>query len=419
MAGAATTGGLAAWSRVAPVPDTPAAGREPMLPQGPTSVNLPVAGSATVPSLPEASPAARGAPLSNVRTVLIAGVDRVPGRSWGGLTDTLILVVISRRSQEVGLISIPRDLYVEIPHHGFDRINVAFGVAWQLGQPPLAALKQVVEHTLMLPVDHALVIDLNVFERLVDALGGVTVKVRCPIMDDFADPRTANGRRLLDVAAGDQHMDGATVAMYVRSRHGRSDFDRTERQQQVLAALHRELLDVGNLGHLPEVYRALTKSVVTDLKRYQLLDLARQAMTLEPSHVHALVLGSGLVHSHRTEDKRSVLVPDYAAIDRATAKLFLRPVPDRVHARLACPAKDVALRSCCRPKPPVQPSPNDSPEPLGLGETPSPLETGGPTVGQPAPSVGSALPKGSSELRRELPRFEGSKRVERRGYGIR
>ena len=285
----------------------------------------------------------RLSPLTGTENILIAGMDRRPGAKGSGLTDTLIVVAMERKTGQVGLISIPRDIAIEVPQHGLDRINTVYSMAQSHGENGLAALKQAVGDLLALPIQHAILVDLGVFEQLIDNLGGVSVNVPCPIIDDFVDPRTPVGRRVLDVKAGEQRMSGVTAAMYVRSRHGRSDFSRARRQQAVLNAIHRELLSLGNLNHLPEVLTTVESHVSTDLKRYQLLDLARRAIGMRVELVHAIVLSENECEP-LLDRGRAMLAPRLDAIDLAISKLFTAPAPGIEHRVAACLPADVALR---------------------------------------------------------------------------
>jgi len=287
---------------------------------------------------------ARTPPLSHTLNVLLVGVDRRRAEARGGRPDTLVLAVFDERTDHLGLVSIPRDLYVDIPGHGPARINASFGVARREGANELDLLKRVVEDTLALPIRHVASVDLGGFERIVDAVGGVTLEVPCPIDDRFHDPRAPGGLRDLHVSAGRVHLDGATAAMYVRSRHGRSDWSRARRQQAVLFALRRQLLEGDALGRLPSLWRAVGDMVTTDMRRIDLLALAHRVSVVDPSHVHGLLLGHREVVSHRTPEGREVLLPDYAGIDRALASLFEAPAPGRRPGRAVCPAADVALR---------------------------------------------------------------------------
>jgi LCP family protein required for cell wall assembly len=278
------------------------------------------------------------------------------------LTDTLLVVVLEEKTGHVGLISIPRDLAVAIPNRGLERINAVYALATSSGANALAALKKSAGDFLALPIGHAIVVDLSVFEQLIDALGGVTVNVTCPITDDFVDPRTPDGRRVLDVKAEPTRMDGATAGMYVRSRHGRSDFSRARRQQSILDAVHRDLLELGNLGHLPEVWATVESRVTTDYKRYELLALARRALTVRANLVHGLVISEKEV-VQRLDRGRAMLFPNLDAVDLAVSKLFSNPPPDVEHRNAPCPPADIALRHKPRPLPDVdaglEPVPNE------------------------------------------------------------
>jgi LCP family protein required for cell wall assembly len=306
-------------------------------PPGPLASLAPILNVSDLPLEP------RLPPLTGTRNFLIAGVDRRPGNEGSGLTDTLIVVVLDKRTGQAGLISIPRDIAVEIPKHGVNRINTAYGLAHARGDDALAALKQSVGDLLALPIEHALVVDISVFEELVDALGGVMVDVTCPIIDNFLDSRTPSGRRMLDVKVGQVRMDGITAAMYVRSRHGRSDFSRARRQQAVLSAIHRELLSVGGLGRIPEVWDTLERNIVTDFKRYELLDMAELVLRLKLEHVHGLVFSDEQVDP-RVDHGRAMLIPKLDAIDQAVKGLFLAPRLGIADHTPVCPPADIALQ---------------------------------------------------------------------------
>jgi LCP family protein required for cell wall assembly len=339
-----------AWLWAAPYRashDTPSAAANAPPPATPLAVSVP---SVTAP--PSAAPVASAAPLvatqartpqlANTRNFLVIGLDRRPDGSGPALADTLVLVVLDEASQHVGLVSIPRDLYVDIPDAGTDRINTVYQVARRSKRDPLELLRRVVEDTLKLPVEHALALDLGVFERAVDAVGGVDVQVPCAIRDNFVDSRSEGGHRLLDLDPGPRHLDGVTAAMYVRSRHGRSDFHRARRQQAVLLGVQHSLAGLGVLK-LPELWQSFEASVETDMRRIELLALARRALSLDPSRLHGLVIGAEHVQGMRTPDGKSVLIPDYEAIDAALAKLFSLPSPG-VRPKLAvCEPKDAAL----------------------------------------------------------------------------
>lgn len=286
---------------------------------------------------------ARTPSLANTRNLLLVGLDRRPDGSGPGLTDSLVVVVLDERSAHVGLISIPRDLYVDIPEAGTDRINTVYGVAKRSKRNGLELLRRVVEDTLQLPIQHALALDLGVFERAVDAVGGVEVDVPCALLDRFIDPRMEDGRRTLDVDPGRVHMDGVTAAMYARSRHGRSDFDRARRQQAILLGVQHALTGMG-IAKFPDLWSELEASIETDLRRIELFSLARRALRIQPSHLHGLVLSPPYTRGVHTPEGKSVLLADYEAIDGALGKLFSEPSPGAEPKLGKCAAKDAALQ---------------------------------------------------------------------------
>ena len=343
--------GACAWLWAAPYRPAPQPASEPIStpPAALAAVVNEPAEPVTAPSSVPAAPApvsakpARTPALERTRNFLIVGLDRRPDGSGPALADTLLLVVLDEQSDHVGLVSVPRDLYVTIPDGPTDRINTVYQVAKRSRRDPLALLSRVVEDTLKLPIEHALALDLGVFERAVDAVGGVEVDVPCAIADNFIDAREPSGRRPLDLDAGTHQLDGVTAAMYARSRHGRSDFHRARRQQAVLLGVQRALSGLG-VVKLPDLLAAFEASIETDLRRIELLALARRALSLEPSKLHGLVIGHGLVEGLRTPEGKSVLLPKYEAIDAALGKLFSAPSPGVRPAQAACEPKHAALR---------------------------------------------------------------------------
>lgn len=279
----------------------------------------------------------------NTINCLLIGLDRRPGTGGGGRTDTLIIAVIDRGSDHVGLISVPRDLYVMIPDVGPGRINAVNSLSYRAGRDGTEALKRVIQDTLAIPIHHTIAVDLGLFERAVDAVGGVTVDVPCPIVDNFIDPREETGRRLLDVRAGRQHMNGVTAAMYVRSRHGRSDWDRARRQQAVLLGLRARLLSVGGLGRLPALWEQFGESVQTDMSRLDLFQLARRMLQTDPTHLHGMVIGHQQTEHWTTPEGSWVLLPKFDEIDRALDGLFSAPSPGALPGGTRCAPADIAL----------------------------------------------------------------------------
>ena len=304
-----------------------------------------VAPIASVPLVPPGHPPEKAAiRLPAVAdTTLLVGIDRRPDAKGAGLADTILVAIIDESQQMAGVVSIPRDLWVTIPDYGENRINVIPMVARAQKRPMLELFERVIEDTLGLPIAHGIFVDLGVFERVVDAVGGVEVAVPCPIIDSFHDTRVPGGRRRLDLDEGQALLDGATAAMYVRSRHGRSDFGRARRQQAVLLGLRDRVLSLGGFVRVPELYSAVEDSISTDLRRYELADLARRVLALDRARLHGLVLSPPLTRAHATDDGKAVLLPDREAIAKAVVALP-KSGPPGEPLKVPCPPADAALR---------------------------------------------------------------------------
>jgi polyisoprenyl-teichoic acid--peptidoglycan teichoic acid transferase len=217
--------------------------------------------------------------FSKSTSILLLGTDSAPTRARQGLrhTDSMMLVTTDPDHNRIYYLSIPRDLRVVIPSHGTDKVNVAF----QIGGARLA-VRTVREYT-GLPVNHLVIVDFARFEKLIDAIGGVTVNVPRPILSNRFDCpyRTSEQCSRWDgwrFAKGKHELSGRRALIYSRIRTnqldpGETDVDRTARQQAVLDALGRELTSFGTLIRLPWVGDDVMKPLATDLTTGEFLQL--------------------------------------------------------------------------------------------------------------------------------------------------
>lgn len=281
-------------------------------------------------------------PLSATTNILLAGIDTRPSH-FGGRTDALLVLVLDRRTRHLGVISIPRDLLVDVPGHDRIRINTVFLRGSRESSPAGGArlLRETVHSVLGLPIHHHVFIDHAGFEQLIDLLGGVVVDVQCPLEDRFIDPRGEGGRLVLRLAAGMQRLDGQRALLFARSRHGRGVIDRNRRQQAVLLGLRDRLRDVGVSG-IASLLPLLRKTVYTDLRAITLLRLLRRLLRVRREHLHGLLLRAKHAPARVLPDGRWVMLADQVAIDADLRQLFSQPAPGARKRR--CPPMDVALR---------------------------------------------------------------------------
>ena len=274
--------------------------------------------------------------------VLVLGFDdwsRLPGR-----TDAIILAAFRHETGDIGLVSVPRDLWVDIPGWEPGRINKVYRVGEMLhgrggGNRLMTA---VIRQEFGIRIDHTVTADFRGFKQIIDLLGGIHVDVTCPIRDNFIDPASPTGYDRLELNAGRQRLDGHASLLYARSRHGRTDLDRARRQQTVLMGLKRRLTAWNVVPRLPWLWRATKAHTRTDLNLADAVRLATTAVSAGAGMVHGLVLKPPVVHSWRSPEGQSVLVLDRRASNRALAGLFDASAPG-LRDGTPCPDPDVAV----------------------------------------------------------------------------
>jgi LCP family protein required for cell wall assembly len=218
--------------------------------------------------------------LSNASNILVLGADTgsKSRRGTQGRSDTIILIRTDPDNHKIALLSIPRDLRVEIPRHGTQKINAAYA----FGGPTLAV--KTVERVTGLRMNHVVVVDFSTFGEVVDALGGVTINVPHPILSNkFECPRHTQAQCARwpgwRFRKGPQTMDGQRALIYSRIRENQlnpseSDFTRGERQQAVIQAIADKTTSFNTFLKAPFIGDDLVSPLATDLSAGQILQLA-------------------------------------------------------------------------------------------------------------------------------------------------
>jgi hypothetical protein len=164
-------------------------------------------------------------------------------------------------------------------------------------------------------------IDFKGFEKIVDALGGVTINVDKAIRDNEY-PDGNYGVMSIYIPAGLQHMDGETALRYVRTRHADSDFGRTRRQLQFLMAMRDQALKLNIVTKLPSLISQFRDSVKTDLSANEIINLARIASQIETTNVLARSIDETMISPWVTPQGGEVLIPKRDAIKKVIDELF-------------------------------------------------------------------------------------------------
>jgi LCP family protein required for cell wall assembly len=248
--------------------------------------------------------------------VLIMGIDARSPDVRAPLTDTMILFTIDPVSNTAGMISIPRDLWVKIPGSEYGKINTAYsiGESFQLpgGGPGLAV--RTVEDLLGVPIQYYAQINFEAFVSFIDNIDGVKVTIPERIQLDIV-----NTDRSYWLDPGTYTLPGDLALAYVRNRStSGGDFDRAQRQQQVIMAIRDRVLSFNMMPTLiakaPQLYADLSSGIRTNLTLDQALSLAQKALSIPRDQILSRAINGSYVNFGTSPDGLSML----------------RPIPDKV-----------------------------------------------------------------------------------------
>ena len=245
--------------------------------------------------------------------ILLMGLDY---RDWEydegpSRTDTLMLITVDPGSRTAAMLSLPRDLWVNIPGYDYGKINTAYflGEAYQEpgGGPGLAMLT--VEELLDIDIHFYAQIDFSAFERFINEIGGIEVNVPEVIEVDPIGP----GNTVI-LQPGQQILEGPVALAYARSRNTiGNDFDRAARQQQVIMAVRDRILSLDILKTLiqksPILYRELASGVHTNMTLQQVISLSWTASQIPEENIRREVVDLERVVEDYSWDGQQILRP--------------------------------------------------------------------------------------------------------------
>jgi len=263
-------------------------------------------------------------------TVLLMGMDNRPGQSSSTTcrTDTMMVISLDPINDRIGILSIPRDTYVEIPgYRDLQRINTActLGNLQQPGYGPILAM-QTVQYNFGIRINDYVMIDFNAFIKIIDRIGGIDVYVEKTI-NDPTYPSMNYGYDPFYIEQGWQHLDGATALKYARSRHTSDDIDRGRRQQQILLAVRDKVLSFNMIDDLIvnalPIWNDINEGVETGLSLDQIIQLALFAAEVPEENIkNAVVDWECCLMSYTTPNGASVLIPNRWALGPLMVEVF-------------------------------------------------------------------------------------------------
>lgn len=279
--------------------------------------------------------------------ILLLGIDQrsAAGESGPFRTDTMILMNIDPVRKTVGVLSLPRDLWVSIPDFEPGRINTANFIgdanAYPGGGGPALAM-ETVSANFGIRVDKYLLVNFDVFTAIVDALApnGVRVTVT-EFIDDPHYPDDRYGTVHVRFQPGEQRMDAETLLRYARTRATEGgDFDRARRQQKALDAVRSEVLSAGGvlnfIAQAPRLWEELSNNYRTNLSYNEIIALGSLMSDIERENIHYEVVDHLYVSTGTNQQGEMLLYPDYAAISDLIQQVFFPQAqlsPTEIEAR--------------------------------------------------------------------------------------
>ena len=249
--------------------------------------------------------------LAPLRTnILLLGTDDSPDRGPVGRTDTIILATVVPTRPYIGMLSIPRDLWVNVPGIGAQRINTAyfFAEASEAGNGPLAAM-QTIERNFGIPVRYYALVHMVGLVAAVDALGG---------LDIHLNAQTG------DWGAGTYHLDGIQALEFVRERSTSDDFSRMKRTQILMFALAGRTLQPAAWTRLPGFLYSIYQAVDSNIPLWQLPRLLFAFMRVPFFGIDSRVIALEMVVPFQTSGGAQVLAPNWEAINPVLLEMFGR-----------------------------------------------------------------------------------------------
>lgn len=264
-------------------------------------------------------------------TILFLGIDLRCEEEGPTHTDTMMVLTMDPVGLSAAALSLPRDLWVEIPGFGVSKINQAYfnGEAYDYPGGGAALAVETVEATLGVPIDYYATVNFEAFVEVVDLIGGITVEAPEAI-EDPTYPDNCYGYDPFYLSAGEHQLDGEEALKYARTRAtAGGDVDRATRQQQVVMAVRDKVLRLNMAPRLliqaPQLWQSFQANVHTNLKLEEALQLALLAQDIPRESIRLEVIDYKYVYNEMTPDGQSVLVPKRESIRALRDELFAPP----------------------------------------------------------------------------------------------
>jgi LCP family protein required for cell wall assembly len=240
--------------------------------------------------------------------VLFLGIDFAPNKSFSGRSDTIMLSTFLPLEPYVGIVSIPRDLWIEIPGIGTNRINTAhyFAEISEPGSGPQATINTI-ENNFDVNVQYYLRVRFDGVKEIVDALGGVNIYLPEP---------------MAGYPAGFHHLSGNKALAFARNRSSSDDFGRMAQGQLLIKSIVKQILLPKHLPQLPGVVLSISRSIETNVPLWQFHRMILTILRVGIDNIDSRVINREMITPYTTQEGAMVLLPNWDLINPIIQEMF-------------------------------------------------------------------------------------------------
>jgi LCP family protein required for cell wall assembly len=259
--------------------------------------------------------------------ILAVGTDSRPDNYLYGLGDVIRIVRADFVGKEISLMSIPRDLWVEIPElkaRGITHGKLSEAYSWgtegmgyyQSDAGGAGLLTLTLEHNFGVRFDRYFTVNMQTFKKMISGIGGIYIYVSTTL-DGRTDPRQPKQPKYGYFEPGNYVLDGGEALMYARIRKMDNDFRRQERQTQLLKEIRKRVLSPDIIDAVPDLIELFQDRVLTDLSPEEITQLSCLALSVDASDIHYSMLDKDMLTSFTTATGQAALRGDPDQISRA------------------------------------------------------------------------------------------------------
>jgi len=289
----------------------------------------------------------KGEDEGRVNILLAGNSSDDPGHGGADLTDSIMIVSINTTDKTGYILSVPRDLYVDIPGSGYAKINEAYQKGERSGfretgyaDGGMGLLEKTISTHFGIKLHYYALVNYAGLEQSVNAVGGVTITVQSSdprgLYDSSLDLKTR--KPLVKLPNGEVTLDGHTALNLARARgngrgaygYGQSDFTRTEHQRKILVGLKEKATSAGTLSNpikLTQLMDSFGSNVKTDLQAGEVRRLFDLSKEVPSSSIKSASLnnanGKNLLKSYTTKTRQSALVPAAGVDDYSEIQMYV------------------------------------------------------------------------------------------------